>query len=459
VFGDVEWAVRLPAVISSAIGAVCVAGLARAVFRDGRVGFFSAAVLMSMPAHHAVSTLMTIDGPYLACWAAACWCGWHAFTGEGRGRVRAWAGLGAAIGVGFLFKYTILILPLGMLAFIIAARKSIPRPRGYEIAVGLGVALLGLVPVVVWNAQNDWVTVRHLLGHLGLPGGDTPPSTDTSAGWSYDPMWTLEFLGLQLAAGGPTLVLALLGIVNLFRKSHRAARAEHGSPSPEPGAPAFLLFIAAPMFVFYGLVTLVTNVEANWTVAGFVTLAPIAGWAAVDAHLRTDRPLRAARDASFICFALFVIAIPTAGWLGSNVGRGIFPGLNRVMQADEMALQAVAEAEEHLAGEGEPFYMTVHYGRASLLAFYLPGQPRVYAAQSLLGGRKTQYDMWPETDLRNPETIESLLGRPAVLMGGTTELWNPAFDEVVDRGRLPADPKADRRTFTARGFRGFAGGG
>ena len=47
-------------------------------------------------------------------------------------------------------------------------------------------------PVLVWNAQNGWPTVRHLLGHLGLPGGDVPAAQSHAAGYHYELSWTLE---------------------------------------------------------------------------------------------------------------------------------------------------------------------------------------------------------------------------------------------------------------------------
>ncbi|MEM1184492.1 MAG: glycosyltransferase family 39 protein [Planctomycetota bacterium] len=444
-FGLSEFAVRLPAVVSSALGSIAVAGLARAIFKDGRVGFFAVLVLNAMPAHQAVSTLMTIDGPYLACWAFGAWAAWHALTS---GRALAWAAFGAAMGTGFLFKYTILVLPLGVGLFALVRSRALTNFKASGPLIALGCALLGLLPVAIWTAQNDWVTVRHLLGHVGLPGGDAPPS---GGSWSYSPLWTLEFIGLQFAAGGATLVLALLAAFNVTR-THRG----DGGRLPAtwaPSGPAYLLCVAAPMFAMYLGVTFFTNVEANWTVAGFVTLAPLAGWAAVDAQERNDVPLRIARELSIAGVAVSITII-TAGAIGA---RYAIPGLTRATGADELAKQTHEFGQSLVQDRPgvEPIYIAVHYGRASLMAFYLPGRPTVYASQSLMGGRRTQYDLWPQTDLTNPDTTASLVGRPAVLLGGRANLWTEAFEGVVDHGKLPAEPKADRLTFTADAFVGF----
>ncbi len=452
-FGDTELGVRTPAVVASVIGALAVAALARATFRDGRVGFLGAVALMSMPGHHAVSMLMTIDGPYLACWALAALSGWLAVTRE-TGRAPFWAGLGLAIGVGFLFKYTIAIFPVGFVLYLLITRKKRPRARARELALATACALAGLLPVIIWNGANDWVTVRHLLGHLGLPGGDTIQA-QSGTSEPYDPMWTLEFIGLQFAVAGPMVVVAILGLINLARAGKGSAGDRDRSPAWAGTAPAYLVCLALPMFALYALVTIATNVEANWTIAGFVTLAPIAGWAALDAYQRRDNPVKFAWHATLVCLMGFVVAIPLAGWLGTAFGRGVVPGLSRSFGARTLASQVEDLAVEMRAETGEePVYTAIHYGRASLLAFYLPGQPRVYAAQSLFGGRKTQYDLWPETDLRNVQTRAALVGRPGVLMGGEVAIWSELFEGVTEIGRLPAEPKRDRRAFTALRFTG-----
>ncbi|HBS27918.1 MAG TPA: hypothetical protein DEB06_00355 [Phycisphaerales bacterium] len=88
----------------------------------------------------------------------------------------------------------------------------------------------------------------------------------------------------------------------------------------------------------------------------------------------------------------------------------------------------------------EPMYIADHYMRAALLAYYAPGRPSACSAVSLLGGRRSSYDFFPDTDLRGP----ALLGRPAVLVGAAPERWDRAlsFDEVfplsIRQGRTPA---------------------
>ena len=50
---------------------------------------------------------------------------------------------------------------------------------------------------------------------------------------------------------------------------------------------------------------------------------------------------------------------------------------------------------------------------ASEVAFYCPGEPVVYAVQSALGKRPTQYDIWPNP-IRDPAAF---VGRPCLYVG------------------------------------------
>ncbi|CAN0561081.1 unnamed protein product, partial [Laminaria digitata] len=79
----------------------------------------------------------------------------------------------------------------------------------------------------------------------------------------------------------------------------------------------------------------------------------------------------------------------------------------------------------------------------------------VYCSSAHIGGRKTQYDMWNETDLGNPETVAPLLGRPALLLGGPPNHWASSFETLTDIGQLENEPRAQGTTYTGLNFMGF----
>lgn len=435
-FGDVEWAVRLPSVVASAVGSLASAVTARTVFEDRRSGFVAAVLYQCVPPFAVIGFLMTIDGPFLAAWAAACAAAVLAAT---TGRRRWLVATALALAIGFIFKYTIVLLAAGLVVAAVAGRRPARFGPGAWLAAA-GVFGIGLVPVLLWNATRDWVTVRHLIGHLGLPGGDIP-ATHAGGGWDYQPRWTLEYLAMLLMVGP-------VGVVGAC-----AARKRWANPGVR-----VLVLASAPVLVFYLLVTVVAQAEGNWALGAFVGLVPLAAGVIPGALDRGYVPLRAGWRLSLLAGVLGLAALPLTPVLDRlpNMGR-VIPG-HRVMGMREVA----AAAEEHLAGLRartglEPFLITSHYGRASLLAFYVEGRPVVYSAGSFTyGGRRSQYDLWRVTDLRNPETVGRLAGRPALIFGGDRELWTQAFATVEAIEPLAGEPDPDLLMFIGYSFKGFA---
>ncbi|USO00153.1 MAG: glycosyltransferase family 39 protein [Phycisphaeraceae bacterium] len=444
-FGASEWSVRLPTVIASAVGTVACAGLARDIFRDRRVILLSALAYQCMPGVFITGIIMTIDGPYLACWALATWAGWRALTTGSR---LAWPALGLSLAAGFLFKYTAVLLPVGMGLFVVLRRRHLRTAGRGWIGLGVACALLGVVPILLWNAEHGWATVHHLMGHLGVPGGDVTPTQGSGRGWHYDPMWTIEFFGLQFAAAGAVFPLVILGFIN---KKKAAGR---GSAGWSAAGPAYLFCAAAPIIALYLGVSLLTRVEANWAMAAFVSLAPAAGWTALDGFHRKDRPIQWVWRLCLFTFAAMIVGTPIAA---ARAHRDPVPAaLNRLRPITPLIRNAEALGDRLRAETGlEPFYVAIHYGRASQLAFYLPGRPTVYAASSHFGdGRRTQYDLWAETDLSNPEVTGLLKGRPGVLFDGSVAEWERFFDRVVDLGPIGGETKKGRHTLLGYGYEG-----
>jgi hypothetical protein len=124
----------------------------------------------------------------------------------------------------------------------------------------------------------------------------------------------------------------------------------------------------------------------------------------------------------------------------------------RDLAAEIDALRHALRPDRDLNPAGlEPMVVAQHYGRASLLAFYLPDRPVVYCSSSRMGGRRTQYDFWPDTDLDDP----ALLGRPGVLLGASAGQWRVPFEAVAGPVPVEHEPKRDRLTFLGGGYRGF----
>ncbi len=450
VLGTSEWAIRLPAALASAAAVLALARLTIDVTGgDERAGFLAAAAFCLVPIFQVDAQVMTIDGPFLACWILAMWAAWRAFERHrvGRGALGLWALTGLILGVGFLFKYTIVLLPPSLLLYAVLRRRELPWDRRLTVGAVVCALVFAVVisPVFIWNWQNGWPMVSHGLGHLGAPGGDRPTQwTRPFAGFNLH-----EFAASEIGVIGPP-VFVLVVLATLWASRRRRRR--------RPGAPRlYLLTCGLPIIGFFTVISLVSRVEANWPIAGFTSLLVLVAWGTRQAvaewrrqradweHkasamlIRLPRPRNTWRTAwrwaiGFGVFTQLIVFFPNYAAKLPLVGQ--YVPLSIVMGAEQLATRAetaVALVRER-TGE-QPFIMAASAGKTSRLAYYMHGRPTVYDAGGHIGIRPSAYNYFPDTDLRAP----ALLGRPAVMVNLPLETWREGFrfGETWSLGGVP----------------------
>ncbi len=478
-FGTSEFAVRLPSIIASGLCTLGAAALARRVFASDRAAFFTTFAVLSSPNFQSMGLIMTIDSPYCACWALAMLAS-GAALGVYRNPLtathrpadpRAWLVAGAAIGIGCLYKYTILLALPGLLAaWFLTPRRTATRPHAPWLVLGTVVMFVCTLPIILWNHAQGWPTIAHLLGHLGVAGGDVTPTQ--SNGYHYNPLWTIDFVASQIALVGPLLFVCIAYCVKQLAagRTNQANLAQvpaalRDTLTNNPEGQRFLIVTSLPILIMYLLVSLLTEPEGNWPVAGYITLFALVGGplATCYAWTRQEALALAGRFGAWqrmlwhvACFigALVALVIPLLPIIDRLPHIGEYVPLHRFQGAERMAAHADRIVADLAHDTGKvPFVMAMHYGRASQLAFYMRGRPVVYCASHYLGlGRPTQYDYFEDTDLR---ADQGLIGRPALVIGGTREVWLGLFDRVELIGTLDGDGKRDRPAFAAYGYTGM----
>lgn len=152
--GDNEAGVRVGALISSLIALGYLYALAGNLY-DKSTALRTLLLFSVLPLGFASGFFMTPDAPLVAAWAATLYYMERALVD---GQRSAWLGMGIAFGLGLLSKYTIGLLALAALVFVIidpVARRWLLRPHPYLAAL---LALLIFSPVIIWNYQHDWVS-------------------------------------------------------------------------------------------------------------------------------------------------------------------------------------------------------------------------------------------------------------------------------------------------------------
>ncbi|MFT5423911.1 MAG: 4-amino-4-deoxy-L-arabinose transferase-like glycosyltransferase [Phycisphaerales bacterium] len=472
VFGDTEFAVRLPAVLAGFVGSLAVGLLARDMFKDWRLAALSCIAYLCVPAFAMLGFLMTIDGPVMAAWAVAAWGGHRAMVMNGRHAhsARGWVWLGLAVAVGLQFKPTMLLVVPGVVVFRVWAWRAHPADRdvepsrsGWPVALALLIVLIGFVPTLIYNAQHGWTQVIHLLDHVGIQLGEHPVgAAPEPQGRAWDYRWTLEYPLVQLATAGSVGVLAIIAALRLLRRTDKAQSTPHDANETERrSSVAWCVCLAVPLLLFYLLVSFFTRVEGNWPIGAWVTACPLAAWAVFRGFESADRGLKIGAwvSAGFgVLVPALLLAVPLLHGRGSI--SKVLP-THRLMGFGEIAAQVELGRERAREQTGlEPFMMTVSYGRAALLEFYLEGEPEVFCAARYnpSGGSGRQYDVWAHTDLERASVRESLLGRPGVMIRRDETYWERGFVSVERLGEVQYKPTKAYGIFLGLEYTGFETG-
>jgi hypothetical protein len=420
--GSIAFAVRLPAVFCGSLLLLSLYVLTVQVYRSEGRAFAVVALALTFPLIAVGSSLMTIDAPYTCLWGWALVLGHSAVLG---GRRWAWPVLGALVGLGTLAKYTmVLFVPsLGLFLLASAEHRRLLRRAGPWIMVLT--TMLCCVPILIWNAQHDWVTVRHVLGLSGMtPQGNRPPF------W----LGPLIYLGEQCA-----VLLVFWFLV------WSAAMIVHAPWREQDSGMRYLWWQSAPMFLtFLAFSPKTGGGEVNWPVTAYLSgLVLAAPWleqqltiaAAWRRRLAwgglTAACVAGAALTLFVHYSdrLYPLLARVAGPPKSECDfplRRIDPTCRlrgfRTLGANVDRWRAMVRERE---GQ-EPVLAGSTWTLPGELGVYCTGHPQAYSVGPAAGDRHSQYDLWPNP-IRDGQQFR---GRTFLIVGGINKAIQDAFEEV-----------------------------
>jgi 4-amino-4-deoxy-L-arabinose transferase-like glycosyltransferase len=254
VCGNGATCVRAPAPLIHAIAAAFVY-LAAARLYDPRVGFWSAAGYLLMPAVSLSSLLLNTDAPLLLFWCVALYP--VVLFLERPSYKRALA-VAAVVAVGLNAKYAMIYLSGSLLLYLATTADLRPLLRRGDTWVMLLGGLVGLVPNLIWNAANGFATVRH---------------TGDNAGWAHMAFKLSnigEYVLAQVSIAGPFLIAGALAALLL------------GWRSRKPSADRLMLWLAFPILIVIGVNAAFAKIHGNWAATAFPALVILASAVLVD---------------------------------------------------------------------------------------------------------------------------------------------------------------------------------
>lgn len=367
--GATPLGVRLLSVLAGLFAALCTAAIARRL--GGEPAALRAAIVITcLPLAAAGLVLATPDAPLLAATAGGMYAVVRAVQApiRSRGSLGWWTTAGVALGLAFASKYTSILLPIGVTIAVVARpslRARLAEPGPYVACV---VATLVFLPVLLWNADHDWVSLGFQLRH-GLGAPRRP-----------DPWAPLKRIG-DLVGGQAGLVSPILFVFLGFATTRSLRRRATDA--------AFVLAVVAAFgFFFFCFSATRQRVEANWPALAYIPAIALLG--ALDwsgrrgAWLRAGAWLGAVMSVLIYLHAAFGL-LPIAPRRDPVARAAGWQDLAGVATSRQRAPAANASGQSWLAAD--------RYQDAAELAFYAPAHPPVFAVN--LSGRSNQYDLWP----------------------------------------------------------------
>jgi 4-amino-4-deoxy-L-arabinose transferase-like glycosyltransferase len=452
--GNLALAVRLPAIVCGSLLLASLYVLTVQVYRREALALAVVALALTLPLIAVGSSLMTIDAPYTCCWGWALVLGHRAFF---RGSKWAWPVLGVVLGLGMLAKYTMIVWIPSAALFLLAtpAHRPLLWKRGFWITVA--VAGFCCLPILIWNAQHDWVTFRHVLGLSGLKStGETP-----------DPPPRIHWLGPLRYLGGQCALLLVYWFV-----VWAAAMIAHRPGRESDAGVLYLWWLSAPMFLLFLAFSPKTDGgEMNWPVTAYLSgLVLAAAWLA----RQFDDPRRWYRRLTAINLGL-ACALGLAVTLFMHYSDLLYPLLSRLagpptpsnlfplrrfdptcrlrgwrtVAAEVDRLRALLREQEGR----EPVLAGSSWNLPGELGIYCAGHPQAYSLGPCMGDRHSQYDFW-----LNPfDHAEAFKGRTFLVVNGDETILREAFVAVTTTEMQHSEkgqPIASWRLSVCRDFRG-----
>ena len=155
--------------------------------------------------------------------------------------------LGIFLGLSFLSKYAAVYYLISLLTILFLDKKL----RGVFLNNVLGSLIflisfiIVLLPNILWNTKNGWVTLSHTSDNIGLER------------ININLIQGMEFLFSQVLMLGPLLIFGFVFFISKFKFSFQSK---------------FLLAFSLPVFLIVFLESILVRANANWAAVGLIPM-------------------------------------------------------------------------------------------------------------------------------------------------------------------------------------------
>ncbi|HJV96466.1 MAG TPA: glycosyltransferase family 39 protein, partial [Albitalea sp.] len=363
-FSDGEFALRLWPIALSAATALALYAFARRLFPREHpwFGFQAVLVYQSGLLFQVLGLALVPETPLLLFALLTMLALLRALDDD---RWRDWLGFGLCLGLAGLSKYTAVTLTLTTVLFVALQRggQALRNPKLWLSLFLAGfVALLVITPVLFWNAEHDWISLRYQFGH-----GFRPKD------WEWSRVG-LSQLGQLLAYAPGPYVFGLVALVAGVREWR-----ERGVQ--------LTLALVIPVLLLFVSGSGREETLPHWTALAWAGVAPLTvRW------LRRHGTSRAVRGLGYgsAVYSLLLIVLLYTLLLNPSLP---FPGrhhpLAPLLGWPQAAARATALRAQFAHQEPEAVLLVPNWSLASRLAWYARPLP-----VQVTDTRFDQFDLW-----------------------------------------------------------------
>jgi 4-amino-4-deoxy-L-arabinose transferase-like glycosyltransferase len=258
-----------------------------------------------------------------------------------------WLAVGAAAGAALSSKYTALFFGPAILIWLVSVPKLRHWLASAWLYLGGLVALLVFAPVILWNADHQWVSFIKQIGRARIE--------------DFRIAFIAELLPTQIAFATPLVfILGAMGLYALLRRKEGALASR-----------ALILSVFWTIVAYFVWHSLHARVEANWFAPVYPAFAIAA---AVAAHLTGWAP-RQQRVADVCVRWALPVGIVIFAALIVQANTGVLSAYRRdaTVRSVGVGWRELADAiERERIRAGATCVLAPDYGTTSWLAFYLP---------------------------------------------------------------------------------------
>ncbi|MBS1112058.1 MAG: hypothetical protein H6Q95_350, partial [Nitrospirae bacterium] len=372
IMGDSVFAVRFLAPVFLALISLVIYKFSLELFdKDNdaeKKALLAALMPQATPLFSSSGLIMTIDPPFIFFWTLSIYLFFKAVSRtEGKSKIWVWILLGISIGLGLLTKYIMAFFYICGSLFFLFHKEERRWFRKKEPYIALLLSLAVFSPVIIWNMDHGWVTLKHEEGHAML-----------SEGFRVSAKEFFNFLGSQFGVITPLLFFLVIdgGIRNYFT-------------GRLPQVRRLLFWFWAPVLGFFLLKSLQGKVQANWAMCAYIT----AFIASADHMLGKGYIKKISKPFLIAAFSLAIIVTAVAHYPSIiNLPFKMDPS-SRLRGWEELGTKMDKVYSDMTASRGKDvFIFSDKYQVSSELAFYMSKKPVTYCVN--LGRRMNQYDIW-----------------------------------------------------------------